>query len=323
MRGRLGWCLLVSVIFLTGCQQLQIKGEDLGPIDAPQALDQSRLLVKQGRWEEAIVLLEHAKNLHPDNKAIGDALVTSRNEWHVRQRTLEDLILIYETDALYRKIPVMEKLLKAQPKSYFIDSKLLIWKRELKGSVGDLLACGSFHLDESLRISKLCLELAKKIEPGSQTEALYDMAMQREEHKVKKEQKRKADEQKKKRVVAAVSRAGTIKQLSAKAEALAESGNYPDAMTAMNSAIKLDPNNGDLKQKRQALQILIDEQVVELDAVAERLYREEHLEAAVAAWETALKLSPGSHEITAKIKRAKTVLKKIQHLESTKTGSNR
>ncbi|MES9965321.1 MAG: hypothetical protein ABW116_17475, partial [Candidatus Sedimenticola sp. 20ELBAFRAG] len=96
-----------------------------------------------------------------------------------------------------------------------------------------------------------------------------------------------------------------------------------DAMTAMNSAIKLDPNNGDLKQKRQALQILIDEQVVELDAVAERLYREEHLEAAVAAWETALKLSPGSHEITAKIKRAKTVLKKIQHLESTKTGSNR
>ncbi|OOZ36353.1 hypothetical protein BOW51_07630 [Solemya velesiana gill symbiont] len=282
-------------------------------MDSGESVEYSNKLVKEGRWEEAISLLEQTRSAYPDAKAVGNTLLKTRRDWRNRKQTLEDLVLIYEADALHKKIPIAEKLFKAQPDSYLLNSRLLIWQQELKSRVDDLLACGSFHMERNLGMAKLCLDLARKIEPGSQTDALYALVKRRERAK-------ETTRQKKQQADAAVSRAEQAKQLALQAEALSEAGNLVGALVTVEGALNLDPQNPDLKPKWLLLKKQVDEQVNSLDAVAERLYREEHLEAAIAAWESALQLSPDSHEILAKLKRARTVLKKLKHLET--RGSN-
>ncbi|MET0116319.1 MAG: hypothetical protein ABW090_02730 [Sedimenticola sp.] len=301
------WSLPLCLVLLTACQPGQVREEATEVLPPGQAVDSARLLIKEGRWTEAIALLERSRKDHPDNGPVGEALIKARNDWHDRERVLEDQILIYEASALFNKIPILEKLNKARRESYFTNSRLIVWKGELEGKVGDLLACGSFHLEKRVRLAKGCLELARKIEPGSQTDALYAMIRQQEK-------RQEAKRQKKRRTRAAMTKAEQARQLSEQAAELSDTGNLVGALATMKGAINLDPGNEALKEQLVDMQAQADRQLAELDKVAERLYREEHLEAAIMAWESAIQLSPDNDEIHAKIKRARTVLLKLEQL---------
>jgi tetratricopeptide (TPR) repeat protein len=297
----------LSMYLLMACQPIGVRpAADNAPHLTPdEAIAQAERLVDEGRWGDAIKLLEVTGGRNPGSRELDMNLERMRKGWSDREHTLNDLILIYEADALQKKIPILEKLVKASPDSYFLQPRLTLARQLASSKVGDLLACGSFQMERNLRLAKLCLGLAQKIEPGTQTDRLAAMVIARE-----KAQQKAVEQQRRHRED--TTRARQLEQLLEEAELESGQGNHYGAKILLGRAAALSPASPAILRRIEESQTRLNQQADVLAGVGDRLYREEQIEAAVAAWKSALHLVPDRVDIATKIKRALVVQRRLQ-----------
>ncbi|MCG8426329.1 MAG: hypothetical protein MI754_03100, partial [Chromatiales bacterium] len=132
---------------------------------SPQELiTEADKLVEQGEWQNAIDLLKRGETRYTDSPALQKRIWELSSQWQDIAQTIENKILIVETNALKQRLRLMEVLSKGDADSYLIKTRLLFWEQLLKQKSSELLACSDYQLEKEPALAKLCLDLAAEIE---------------------------------------------------------------------------------------------------------------------------------------------------------------
>jgi len=278
----------------------------LPPSDVIQQAEKLRM---EGNWSQAIEVLKEANRQYPGHAEL--EAVTQRLElnWQNEKRRLEERILVTETDAMLKIIPMLEQLEQGESNDYLLQSRLLFWQQFLQTKVDPLIVCGLEEETRDLWLSRKCLKLAQRIAPSGETEA-HLQRVSKKINKVKqalREKKERAEQRQRTR---------RVETLLAEAEHDMERGALSSALLKLDEAIRQEPENLRVRELLDEVQSALSQQVSSLVKLGDRLYREEQIGPAIAVWEAALKLDPNEEGIPEKIMRARKVMEKLQHIRA-------
>lgn len=300
--------LVLPLLFLVGCTMNQIRQQEERISKSPEVIiKEVEGLVAGGHLAGAVKMLKSAMDIYPENRELEMKYRRLDVKWASYKRQLEDQILVIEADAIWKKIPVLEKLAQSDPDSYILETRLLFWKKLLESKEDNLISCAGYHLKKNLLLAKKCVELARKIDPGFAHKALIKEINHSLEVR-KSLRKSKLKEQKKQH------RLVQIDQLLATAKKRLSSKDYAGGVRALDKLLKLAPKNPQAIKLHAEAKEARDLQVTELVRLGDRLYREEQIEQAVIIWEIATKLNPTKEDIANKINRALKVLDRLQEI---------
>ena len=302
---------VILLSLLSACTNLPVWDSQTKPVPrSPNlAVGEAQKLKQEGRWSQAIALLEEANEKYPENQAIHAELKKLEKAWGHEKRLLEDRVLVTEMASLRKKIPLLEKLSHGESNNVLYRSRLLFWQRYLQARVDSLVACGIYHGKIQPWLAKQCLDLADKIAPSEETKTLLNGIVQRIEKQKYAAKKRKA-------VQATRQRKREVQKLLVEAENANQRGAHRDALSMLDEAFRQDPENAEVRRLLSETQTTLNQQVESLVRLGDRLYSEEQIVPAVSIWETALRLAPDRREIGERIERARRVLVKLEAIRS-------
>lgn len=300
--------LVLPLLFLVGCTGNQIRQQEPKASKPPEVIiKEADGLVAGDNLAGAVKMLKSAVGIYPENRELEKRFRRLDVKWERHKRQLEDRILVLEAGAIWKKLPLLEKLAQSDPDSYILESRLLFWKKLLESKEDNLISCAGYHLKKNLLLAKECVELARKIDPGFAHNALIkeiDHSLQ-----VRKSIRKSKIKEKKKQ-----HRLVQIDQLLETAKERLSTKDYAGGVRALDKLLKLAPKNPEAIKLHVRAKAERDQQVTELVKLGDRLYREEQIEQAVIIWEIAAKLDPGENDIANKIDRALKVLGRLQEI---------
>ncbi|WP_428604567.1 hypothetical protein [Sedimenticola sp.] len=300
--------LLLALVF-SGCTALPIKTAQKEKLDLSSLIKQAKVLHKQEKWQEALILLNEGVKQHPEALEVADLRAEIKRDWELKKRNQEDWILIQETRALQAKIPHLEELVRIDPQNYITKSRLLFWQTLLESKVAALIACGSVHLHLDQSLAENCVTLAEQIKPSKESEHLQKKIQQSHAAQKRTELTRQAVRIKR---VTAQQR----DQLFKLAHTQLDNGAIPDAIASLDQLLELVPDDAEAKMLRNQVIQLRDERVARLIDFGDKLYRDEQIEQAVSVWESAEKLDMGRQDVAARIDRAMKVLERLREIQN-------
>ena len=112
-----------------------------------------------------------------------------------------------------------------------------------------------------------------------------------------------------------------MRKLISEAERESKQGALTNAMPLLEEALKQDPENVEVRQLINEVQLALENQATVLIKLGDRLYRDEQLGPAIAVWGAALKLDPARLEITDKLDRARRIFAKLESIRAGATES--
>ncbi len=266
-------------------------------------------LRKKGDWSEAIEALREATRQYPGHRELEAVTKRLETNWRNEKRRLEERILVTETDAMLKIIPMLEQLERGESDDYLLKSRLLFWRQFLQTKVDPLITCGLEEEKRDLWLARKCLRLAQRIAPSEQTRAQLDRVSKKinQVKQTLREKKERAEQQQ---------QARRVENLLTEAQRDMERGALSSALLKLDEAIRQEPENLRVRELLDEVQTALGQQVQSLVKLGDRLYREQQIGPAVAVWEAALKLAPGDEGIGEKIMRARKVMEKLQHIRS-------
>lgn len=326
--------VLLILLFLAGCSQLPFNANNKDNVNKtqhqPQAPDaitrEATLLRSAGRWAESLALLIQASKEYPDNTSLEEALRQTQILHKYEIRRLEDEILLLDANALKEKASILQDLAYIDPGNYKMGTKLFFLDRERKRGVKGLVQCGRFHKWKNQLLSQHCLQLANQLNPSAEIQLLLDEVMQSMENeqsrlaqekqfREKKRQKTKQALQEKKKKSDQIENSKIIERLLTAAKKSVEEGSYAMAAKTLDQIETMSPQDSRLHNLRNLLKDNIDKQVEQLVATGDRLYRDEQVDQAVAAWESALDLDPKREDVISKVERAMKIISRLKTLQ--------
>jgi len=300
--------LLSTALLLGGCTSNAPRSNQA--LKNPTSiLEKSAALLKRQRWGEAQKLLEEGAKRYPEDQAIRQKMIHVRAEWKRNKRRLEDWILVYETEGMLLKRPLLVSMSQSDPSDFLLKSRLLFLDSSLNLKRKQLVACTQHQFDLELKLAKRCIESAKNIHLSIQVQGLLK--------KIKSEQKgvkeRKQIRAQKKR---ALSRAESRNNILAQARSHLQQRFYYEAVKILEPLLVRKSRDQELNVLMEEAKTGRDLQVLQLISHGDRLYREEQIQNAVAIWEQAAIINPNHAGIAGRIDRAKKVLKKLQEIRA-------
>ncbi len=304
--------ILSTALLLGGCTSNAPRSNQV--LKSPTSLlEKSTALVKHQRWGEAQKLLEEGVKRYPEDQAIKQKMIHVRAEWERKKRRLEDWILVYETEGLLLKRPLLVSMSQSDPSDFLLKSRLLFLDSSLNSKRKKLVACTQNQFDRELKLAKRCIESAKKIHLSIQVQGLLK--------KIESEQKgvkeRKQIRAQKKR---ALSRAESRNDILIQARSHLQQQFYYEAVKVLEPLVAQDSGDQETNILMEEAKTGRDLQVLQLISHGDRLYREEQLQNAVAIWEQAAIINPSHVGIAGRIDRAKRVLEKLKEIRATEPG---
>ncbi len=298
----------LAILLLSGCAANQTR--TAVDYKSPKALlKKSDALVKLEHWGEVQILLKRGVALFPESKAIKKALAKVKRDWDDKKRRLEDWMLVYETEGLLLKRPLLVSMTQSDTNDFLLKSRLLFLDSTLNSKRRLLIACTQHQFDKALKLAKRCVDAAKKIHLSIQVKTLL-RKIDRQQSGIKKQKRVRAQKK------VALSRAEARNSVLKQARSHLQQQFYYEAVKALEPLARQN-------KKDQEINILMEEaitgrdlQVLQLISHGDRLYREEHITEAVAVWEQAAILNPADTNITRRIGRAKKVLDNLQDIRS-------
>lgn len=305
--------LLAVILALAGCGKLPKStppdasaAEPL--VSAADAMTQARQLARRdGRWADALKLLQRAKAAYPDDAkltALADELETERD---VLVRQIKDELMVNEAESNQRKVALLEQLSLVDDDSLFATSRRLYWKEALEDEEEVLISCGEEHAKTKPALARRCYALAVDIAStpaNKQRLAAVNTTLRASENNAAK--RRIAVEKQ--------DRQDRAKELLVSARAVIEAREYRKALDILEKVSQLQPNNSEVSGLQKKAWSMISPQVEALVKLGDHLYLDEQLNAAVATWQAALNLKPDDEDIAARIERAKNVLSRLDEL---------
>ena len=318
---------------ITGCGGLQtaldnlsrFESNDNSPRTPEEYLTEARGFSEQGRWSDAMSTVRQGLQDYPDNIEIYNLRDKIDIEWEQDRLLLENRLLLVETSSLLQAKALLEKLAEGSPNDPFLRSRIVFHEQALQNRMDDLMACGMHSEPPELRQARRCLLIADRIAPTAEIrdklqvisrkiEALEQASVARREEREQATQARK-DEQVEKR------RSERVRKLISEAERESKQGALTNAMPLLEEALKQDPENVEVRQLINEVQLALENQATVLIKLGDRLYRDEQLGPAIAVWGAALKLDPARLEIADKLDRARRIFAKLESIRAGATES--
>ena len=315
-------CCVGALTLLAGCDSLPRLATPVAPSPAvavenvDSAMVASRRLSAEGRWAEAIEVVETAQRRAPDDQRLALQREQLQQRWERVRRLIDDQIMIADAEANKNRLDWLKTLSRARPDDLLVTSRRIFAREQLNGRLPALLACSEWHLEIDRELARRCQVLAG------------ELAMTAEDRAVVQRVGDRLDSAERERAAAASSRKPRQRSSEAQqaddqrrardmlqdAKQAVEAEEYRRALDTLDQVAALQPNNPEIADLRQAAEKAINPQIEALVKLGDHLYLDEQLEAALATWQAALVLSPQDPEIVSRIDRANTVLSKLQHL---------
>lgn len=314
---RLAW--LFTFLMLGGCALLPPaprleKTPEQMPASADDVLESAAELSAEGRWSEAVALLDAAGGQFSDDGRLAEESEALKARRDREVRTLEDQILLGDAENQRDKITHLEKLSRAQPDNLILMSRRIYWKEILAEKLESLTACAELHAASDTSLARRCFDLASEL---STTQAI-------EQRLARVSEQLRASENvavERRRAREAKARQKKAETLLADAKKAIERQHFRRALDILEKVEELQPDNREVPDLQQEAWSMIGPQIEALIKLGDRLYLNEQLDAAVGTWRAALTLKPDDEEIMARIERARTVLNRLETLREQQQGA--
>jgi tetratricopeptide (TPR) repeat protein len=309
--------LLIATLLVHGCTLSPLpRLTSVG--SAEQALEEAQVLAEEGRWSQALDLLEAARREYPDDAAVAAEEQRVREHWSRLKARLEDQLLLIHAGGMNDEISVLEPLVTAEPyqlsRAWSLDYK----KQALARARDDLLECAEREIDYHLSLAAKCLDLSETVETDPRSLALRQEIERREAEQEAIEAAREAERAAREAATSAKRQARSVRKKNVQlnrqvehAEQLVAEGRYAEASVEIDKVLAKEPDNTRALGLRSGLDQIIDRQRRVLGELAGRLYTDGELDAAIQVWEALLSISPDHAETLERLDRAKRVRDKL------------
>lgn len=311
---------LAALLALAGCAQLPTAPEGaqapVAAVDVEAAIAESSRLSAEGRWQEASDLVKRAKRRFGDDPRLVAHLEQLGERWERVRRRIQDEILITQAEAKRAESLWLEELSRAQPSDLIVLSRRIFAREQLNRQLSDVVACAEWHQETLPVLARRCHDLASGLVLDDALKArLAAVETRLDQHAeaaagASPAQAPNAPETT--RTEPEAQRSARL--LLAEAKAAVDARDYRGALDTLDRVAALQPNNPEIADLRRTAEQAISPQVQALVKLGDHLYLDEQMEAALAAWQAALLLSPADSEIAARVDRAETVLKRLELL---------
>ncbi|MET0027963.1 MAG: hypothetical protein ABW101_10030 [Candidatus Thiodiazotropha sp.] len=295
-------------LLIGGCTLFETR-KTPAPVDE-ETLSYSRELVSKGRYQEAIQLLNEAGMEKNRNPAYVEELKSLKQEQKIIEEELTDQLLISNTSALQKQLPILEKLAQSSPNGQY---RVLLeqTKTQLQDMRLALSECGWRHFKRNNELAKECLNIALSLrEEASDKNLMEHLLLEQRRSEVAKQKKVKAEREK--------SFSKRINSQLSEADRLSESGQLREAKRILNAILKESPDNEKAKKMLSGVNNQLQGYIENLLAAGDRLYRDGEIEGAKATWRAVLSLDPQDSRAREKIQRAQRVLDNLENLRRTR-----
>jgi len=301
--------LLLALMTLTGCTALQetTEREPLPQASAAEAMKTAKQLSAEKKWSDAIDVLDKAIARFPHEQRLKLNKRNMQLQREQQRRFLEDQILANDAENQKKQIQLLKELEQLKPDDLVFISRRLYWEKILSEKLGPLVNCAEFHTDKHTALARQCFDLATDL-PVPET---FEPRLEEANQKLRKIEKILAE---KKRAAEARARTEKMERLLTEAREASDKQLYRKALDILNRVSKLQPDNPEAKKLHQHAWSMLKPQIDALTKLGDRLYLDNHLEAAVGTWQAALTLAPNDEEIIGRIERARTVMERLRTL---------
>ncbi len=298
------WIALSFILLISGC--ITPFGRSDIKLDSVNSyINKSKALIKQEQWKKAHQLLQQGTKQFPNNQTIIAALEKTTVDWQNSNNRLENWMLVYETEGLLLKRPLLISMAESDPDNNPIKSRLSDLKSTLLENRSLLISCTEQQIMRNLRLAKRCIDAARIIKPSKDVSKLTKIIAQKQSGITKrKEQKAK------------ISNEEDHKETITEVKTLLEAQAYYLAINTLQPLLLLNSED-------EEANMLMDEaiagrslQVLRLTRLGDQYYRDEKIEQAINSWESAVLLYPDSTELKSRIERARKVLEKLQEIRA-------
>lgn len=288
-------------------------------VESPgQALEEARIHADEGRWSEAITLLDAAHKKFPEDATVAMEEQRVRADWDRLKARMEDQLLLIRGRSLKDEISVLEPLVTAEPHQFPRAWSLERQKQALNSSRDALLGCTERQIDHHLSLATNCLELSEEIKVDEKSQRLREEVERREakhetvEASIKaKRAARSAANKKRQRAKSVRREKQRLDEQIQRAEQLLTEGQYAEASEEIDKVLAEAPDNARALGLRTGLDQILERQQRVLGELAARLYTDGELDAAIQVWESLLAISPDHAETQDRLDRAKRVRDKL------------
>jgi predicted Zn-dependent protease len=295
-------------LLIGGCSLLETR-KTPAPVDE-DTLSYSRELVSKGRYQEAIQLLNDAGMEKNRNPAYVEEIKSLKLEQKIVEEELTDQLLISNTSALQKQLPILEKLAQSSPNGQY-QILLKQTKAQLQDMRLALSECGWRHFKRNNELAKKCLDIALSLrEEASDKNLMEHLLLEQRRSEVAKQNKVRAEREK--------SFSKRINTQLNEADRLSESGQLREAKRTLLAILKESPENEKAKKMLAGVNNQLQGYIENLLAAGDRLYRDGEIEGAKATWRAVLSLDPQDSRAREKIQRAQRVLDNLENLRRTR-----
>jgi tetratricopeptide (TPR) repeat protein len=226
--------------------------------------------------------------------------------WETERQQLEDRLAAGRAQALFDEIEILDQLARAEPDRIWLDLQLSQRRDALAAQRSALLQCADRQLEHALELAQRCSGLAGRIAEDANSQALAEVVAQRvaEYEAAAKARALQA---------AAQRRARLLDQ----AEQDFAGGDYVAAAAAVAEVLVEVPDDPRALRLQTRFTGTINSQAEVLNTLADRLYAEGQIDAALQVWESSLAVAPAQPDIVERAERARRVQERLRQLRST------
>ncbi|MEJ2608977.1 MAG: hypothetical protein P8179_02575 [Candidatus Thiodiazotropha sp.] len=296
------------LLILSGCQLHEIR-KTAAPVDQ-DVLTYSQQLVTKGRYSEAIQILSDASHRDKQGHLYINELKTLKNQKKIFEEELNDQLLISNTSALKKQLPILKKLAQSSPDSEY--TRLLQkTQKQLQNMRHALSECGWRHYKRNNTLAKDCLSVALSLNQDKSDQNLMEHLIN-EQRQSKYAHAEKVQADRKQRW------SQRINKSLADAEKFSENGQLKKAKRTLKLLLKEAPEHAKAKKLLSKVNGQLERYIENLLTAGDRLYRDGEIEGAKATWRAALALDPQEERAREKILRAQRVLNNLENLRKSR-----
>ena len=300
---------LLACLLLSGCtfwksiQDLSSKDPEL-PQDP---LATSKSLAADGRWGEALTLLDRAIAQGWSSPAYLSAREITLQEKLRLEQELQDRLLIEETKAQQTQFPLLSEMVRLDPANQAAEKSLTAIRQTLQAQRRKLSECGSRQMERHPDLAQTCLELALSLEATQRDRQLLNHLTEKEKQSEQAKAQQQLDMQEQ-------ARKDRIEYSLQEAKSLYEKDQFNPARKQLNQVLAEEPTNSEAKKMLSELEKRLQSHLDYLLKKGDKLYQQGEIERAQAIWKAALRLDPENSLAKEKLERASRVLENLENL---------
>jgi predicted Zn-dependent protease len=300
-----GWLGLATLLLLlAGCATTRPVATFASP---EEAIRDAEVAAEEGRWTDALMTLGDAQLQFPADPALAERRAQLQERWTQLKAEWEDRLVMVRAQGLRNELTLLEWLDAAEPGGFTASFQLARERALLTRYREGLLICARRQQESDLALAHDCVELAYWLESDPVATELKAAIERRQEQ------------------LAAAARAEQLRKEQARrnaklesAQALLADGRLQRAAALIQQVLAAEPEHEPAKVLQARVTAELASRTRALGDIADRLYAEGRITAAIRVWEMSLQVDPDQPAVLERYERAQRVQNRLEQLRQGK-----